>query len=91
MLDLLGRPISKGDLVLTNSYGAAALTEVTTVLKVNLVTCTVKVKDRYAIWRNKYYGESNTEFKEMKRTSDKVVVITEQLDHNRIVYPELYV
>ena len=91
MFDLLGRPISKGDLVLTNSYGACALTEVATVLKVNSTTCTVKVKDRYAIWRNTHYGQSNAESKEMRRTSDKVVVITEQLDHNRTTYPELYV
>ena len=91
MFDLLGHPIPKGDLVLTDSYGACALTEVATVLKVNSITCTVKVKDRYAIWRNKHYGQSNTESKEMKRTSDKVVVITEQLNHNRTVYSELYV
>lgn len=47
--DILGRPVKKGDLVLTNGYSSTAFTEVTEVIKVNPKTITVKLKDRYVI------------------------------------------
>lgn len=89
--DILGRPVKKGDLVLTNGYSSTAFTEVTEVIKVNAKTVTVKLKDRYAIWANEHRNTNLPTQKELKRTSDKFVVITEQDAYNRSTYPEFYI
>lgn len=89
--DILGRPVKKGDIVLTNGYSSPTFTEVTEVIKVNPKTITVKLKDRYAIWANEHRNANLPTQKELKRTSDKFVVITEQDAHNRSTYPEFYI
>ena len=89
--DILGRPVKKGDLVLTTGYSSPTFTEVTEVIKVNTKTVTVKLKDRYAIWANEYSNTNLPTQKEFKRTSNKFVVITEQDAYNRSTYPEFYI
>lgn len=89
--DILGRPVKKGDLVLTTGYSSPTFTEVTEVIKVNAKTVTVKLKDRYAIWANEHRNANLPTQKELKRTSDKFVVITEQYIYNRSTYPEFYI
>lgn len=74
--DILGRPVKKGDLVLTAGYSSTAFTEVTEVIKVNAKTVTVRLKDRYAIWANEHRNTNLPTQKELKRTSNKFVVIT---------------
>lgn len=89
--DILGRPVKKGDLVLTNGYSSTAFIEVTEVIKVNAKTVTVSLKDRYAIWSNEHHHTNLPTQKELKRTSDQFVVITEQDAYNRSTYPEFYI
>lgn len=89
--DILGRPVKKGDIILTNGYSSTTFTEATEVIKVNAKTVTVKLKDRYAIWRNEHYNTNLPIQKELKRTSNKFVVITEQYAYNRSTYPEFYI
>lgn len=89
--DILGRPVKKGDIVLTAGYSSTAFTEVTEVIKVNAKTVTVKLKDSYAIWANEHRNTNLPTQKELKRTSNKFVVITEQDAHNRSTYPEFYI
>lgn len=89
--DILGRPVKKGDLVLTIGYSSTVFTEVTEVIKVNAKTVTVRLKDRYAIWANEHRNTNLPTQKELKRTSNKFVVITEQYAYNRSTYPEFYI
>ena len=89
--DILGRPVKQGDIVLTNGYSSTTLTDVTEVIKVNAKTVTVKLKDRYAIWANEHRNTNLPTQKELKRTSNKFVVITEQDAYNRSIYPEFYI
>ena len=89
--DILGRPVKKGDLVLTVGYSSTSFTEVTEVIKVNAKTVTVSLKDRYAIWANEHRNTNLPTQKELKRTSGKFVIITEQDAYNRSTYPEFYI
>ena len=89
--DILGRPVKKGDIVLTNGYSSPLFIEVTEVIKVNRKTITVKLKDRYAIRINEYRNANLPTQKELKRTSNKFVVITEQYTYNHATYPEFYI
>lgn len=89
--DILGRPVKKGDLVLTAGYSSPTFTDVTEVIKVNPKTVTIKLKDHFAIWANANRDANLPTQKELKRTGNKLVIITEQDAYNRSTYPEFYI
>jgi hypothetical protein len=83
MIDVLGHPIIKGAKVLTSHYSSPNMNYVTTVKKVNKKTVVVKLP--VLRWNN-FSWESD--WRDVKRTPDKVVVITNQLAYNKKQYPE---
>jgi dTDP-D-glucose 4,6-dehydratase len=85
MLDVLGHPVTAGDMVLTGGYGTAGMQLVTEVVRttpkavyVNLGVCTYD-------WSN---HRAKTTENLVRRRYDQVVVVDKQLAHNKKAYPE---
>lgn len=87
ILDILKRPIKVGDTVLVPGYMSIRLDTVTTVTKVNRVTCTVSLNARR--WtRDDGQWKSYYEVTPIRRRPDQTVVITTQVTDNVTNYPE---
>lgn len=85
MIDVLGHPIEKGAKVLTSRYWCINKTIVTTVVKVNKVTATVKVPHEYYDHKEK---RPVTVHVLVNRYPSQMVVVNAQVDHNATNYPE---
>ena len=85
MIDMLKRPIKKGDTVLVKGYGSCTADTIATVKKVAKVNIYVDVKNPWAKW-NGY-----SEIKRMARCPSECIVVNEQLAYNKSEYPELYI
>lgn len=93
LVDCLGRPIKVGDTVLTNRYGSTDMTLITKVVRINKNSITIDLP--HIIWRrvNKPDGTWNYDkipVPTLRRRSDKVIVVTEQLAYNQTNFPEAY-
>ena len=89
LLDMLNRPISVGDTVLTKGYGSAAHDFCATVQKINRTTVVVQVNKSYlkydaALQKHVRVAETSP----MRRNPKDCIVVTEQLAYNRATYPE---
>ena len=89
--DMLGRPIAVGDTVLAKSYGATYLSQftITKVARVN-VYMTMPTHTYHRDQVTGHWTADRTP-KAMPRRPSEVIVINEQLAHNREAYPEFYV
>lgn len=88
---MLKRPIKVGDLVLVKGYGSTYYQQavIAKIAKVN-----VYVDLNYKDW--KYDSDARRWIttsgeKSMARRSEEVIVINEQLEHNKKAYPEMYI
>lgn len=88
MQDILGHTFNVGDKVLTNAYWQPGITELTTIEKINKKTVAVTVR------ANKYVRTKDGKWtyvkcnKRMLKRPAQLIVVTEQLEHNRKTYPE---
>jgi hypothetical protein len=85
MLDVLGHPVTAGDMVLTGSYGTAAMELVTIVVKTTPMAVFVNVSVSTYSWSNHTF---KTAEKLVRRRYDQVVVVDKQVAHNKKTYPE---
>ena len=85
MLDVLGHPVTAGDMVLTGDYGTAGMQLVTEVKRVTPKAVYVNVSVCSYNWTNR---SGKTAERIVRRRYDQVVVVNKQLAHNKEVYPE---
>ena len=85
MNDVLGHPIVVGATVLTGSYGSPTMDKVTTVKKVTRTKVHVSVPTLYFDRPTHSILSTN---KHVARNPYQVVVVTNQIKHNRKTYPE---
>lgn len=93
LTDILGRPIKKGDRILTTGYGTPTMNTVTTVdkvAKVNIYTYISRPDWYYDEQRHCWVRLPNKP-KRISRRPDQVVVITDQYAINHEQYPECYI
>lgn len=83
LTDILNRPIKVGDTVLTNHYGSPTLALTAKVLKVGKSKATVDVP-YMQVW------DTSPQTTRVQRPPHLLLVIDEQLSHNRKHYPEAY-
>jgi hypothetical protein len=90
MLDVLGHPVTAGDMVLTGGYGTAGMQLVTKVKKVTPKAVYVNVSVSTYSWSNHNWSNHTVKTAEklVRRRYDQVVVVDKQLAHNKKVYPE---
>jgi hypothetical protein len=85
MLDVLGHPVTAGDMVLTGDYRTAGMQLVTEVIR----TTPKAVYVNLSVFNYNWSDHSvKTAKKPVRRRYDQVVVIDKQLSHNKKVYPE---
>lgn len=97
--DALKRPVALGDTVLTKGYGSCDMDEIAVVTKITPKSVFVAVANYSWIkvptttnsLGHKWERDTSAPTKQMKRSSDSFVVISEQLAHNHSTYPELYI
>jgi len=89
MLDILGCPITVGSMVLTAGYSRAAFDTIAEVQKVNKKTISVVLMARSWTYdpTTKRHTVHHTH-KTMRRHSDQVVVIDQQLAYIQANFPE---
>jgi hypothetical protein len=92
LVDRLGRPIQVGDTVVTKPYGSSGFYLTTKVLKVNRTR--IVVESNHKVWKKHYKTDSNYEWRHLKQTTlsrypREMIIVTEQLAHNKSTYPEL--
>ena len=92
LVDRLGRPIQVGDTVVTKPYGSSGFYLTTKVLKVNRTR--IVVESNHKIWKKLHRPNGSWDwiiFKKdtLARYPREMIVVTEQLAHNKSTYPEL--
>lgn len=90
--DALNHPIRVGDTVLTNYYNTPIMGLITKVIKITKRRVFVKV-ERNVYYKNKYTGKYDSILVDnlVGRYSHQVIVIDQQLEHNRTNFPENFV
>jgi hypothetical protein len=90
--DQLGHPLEVGLTVLAAGYYQPNLNTITTVEKVTKTAIYVQLDCRQ--WERKEAGDGYlliAKTKSMRRRPDQVIVVQQQLKHNRKHYPELMI
>ena len=89
LLDILKRPINKGDTVITKNYGSPTMDYVAKVIQVNKTTISVAATKRcwaYDSVAQKY--NYATQESTIHRKPCECAVVTKQLAYNQATYPE---
>ena len=93
LLDMLNRPIVKGDTVIVRGYGSTTYVQaiVDKVAKVNIYVRLRAVWWEWDATTNKHRRMTEPEGKRMPRRPNEVIVINEQIAHNKATWPELQI
>lgn len=88
-IDILGHPIKEGMTVLTNNYYSPTMGTITVVEKVTPKAIIVSINGTWHKWDhvNRRY-ETFKGVKRMRKRPSQIIVIEQQLNHNRENYPE---
>ena len=92
LVDRLGRPIQVGDTVVTKPYGSSGFYLTTKVLKIN--RSRVVVESNHKVWKKLHRPNGSWDWLILKKDAltrypREMIVVTEQLAHNKCTYPEL--
>jgi hypothetical protein len=88
-VDVLGHPIKEGMTVLTNNYYSPSMGTITVVEKVTPKAIIVSIDGVWTVWDyvNRTYVRHKG-VKRLRKRPDQIIVIEQQLNHNRENYPE---
>lgn len=87
MNDMLGRPIQVGDTILTNHSYTATFGKLTKVLRVNKSTIThATARTVYDKSTRRYNKVEGT----IRKRSNQVLVVDDQIEANRTKFPEAF-